>query len=89
VNKLTTEIIKNMIVEHVRDNEDIIAKEFIPEEDMTDAMNAKNWKRMSKRKENENWIREFDCKPYDDQLRAIVFSDFSDTRIVNMVVQGE
>jgi len=53
------------------------------------AKNPKNWKRMSKRTEGNNIVREFDCKPYDDQLRAIVIENKTTNVVTKVIVQGE
>lgn len=33
--------------------------------------------------------RAFDCTPFDDQIRAYVYTDANDTQILRVVVQGE
>jgi hypothetical protein len=56
--------------------------------------NPKNWKRIIKRKPNNieskqgiTCVREFDCLPFDDQLRAIITSD--EQRIISVIIEGQ
>lgn len=57
-----------------------------------------NWKRRGKAKTQYQTHqdvpvgsveRSFDCAPFDDQLRAYVYTDSADTKIIRIVVQGE
>lgn len=81
--KLTTEIIKRVIVEIVNANPGGVAGCFCDEKGnrLTDpkldyeAKFVDNWKRHSKEKVTKTkWRRIFDCAPYEDQLRCYVES---------------
>lgn len=89
MNKLTTETIRSKIADYVKENEDKISVLFVNTVDVEPAKQAKNWKRMTKRREGPTWVREFDCKPYDDQLRAIVVSNHSDVVVEELYLRGE
>jgi len=90
--KYSTETIKPMIVKWCKDNMWIVRGQFspmLPEKDAQVCLLEKNWKRMSKEKDGETITRGFDCKPFDDQLRAYVVTDKNDSRILSIIVQGE
>jgi hypothetical protein len=81
--KLTTEIIKRVIVEIVNANPGGVAGCFGDDQGkkITDpkfdyeAKFVDNWKRHSKEKLTKTkWLRIFDCAPYEDQLRCYVES---------------
>jgi len=62
----------------------------------TESVKISNWKRTSKsRVEHDTNAplgsieRTFDCKPFDDQLRAYVYTDSKDEIILSIIVQGE
>jgi hypothetical protein len=80
---------KELIVDFCKKNPDHIRKQFVDEEvDIISCQSVSNWKRMSKEKdEGGNVVRGFDCKPYDDQLRAYVTT--KDDVVIELVVQGE
>lgn len=72
---------------------DRISKLFDPPLQLNDTNKIipKNWKRISKETVVNNGIKSttrcFDCKPFDDQLRAYVESD--DNRIISITIEGE
>lgn len=94
--KIDTEHCKESIVKFVLDNPGYVARQFVPEEDETPAQKVSNWKRMSKRLVSpfeskvypgSKYVREFDCVPYDDQLRARVYDDGG--KILGVVIESE
>jgi|LauGreDrversion4_2_1035121.scaffolds.fasta_scaffold643891_1 hypothetical protein len=94
--KIDTNQCKEAIVKFIQDNPGHVAKQFVPEEDEGPSQKISNWKRMNKRlvspfesKEypGSKYIREFDCVPYDDQLRARVYDDGS--KILHVVIESE
>lgn len=89
MSKLTTDTIRHKIADYVEKNEDKVSVLFVSSIDVEPAKQPKNWKRMSKRREGTTWVREFDCKPYDDQLRAIVTTNHSDVVVEEIYISGE
>lgn len=94
MSKLKSADLKELIVEHVRKNEKQLSNEFVPPESMGPAMIAKNWKRFEKCRggwsgNGREWQRGFDCTPYDDQLRAYVTTNETDTEVISVEVLGE
>jgi hypothetical protein len=93
--KITTELCKELIVEFVKNNKDSIVNEFHPPLNPDDLLEkagkVKHWKRILKRKDKESLTveRGFDCTPFDDQLRAYVITDITDTKVLRVSVQGE
>jgi len=103
--KVTTKFLKEFIVSNLKDNiDEIIRTEFCDLEEGDDkeirdaALDERSWKRFSKRKETHPLIiryeigeihREFDCRPLDDQLRALIITDPSDSKILSITVGGE
>lgn len=91
--KLTSEAIKLLIVSHAKENQDLIIFQFCEGnsvEIIDSATKAKNWKRIIKRvTESGNIQRVFDCLPLDDQLRAYVTSNSTDTEILKIEIIGE
>lgn len=97
--KINTEICKQVIVEIVNANPGCISHQFLDENDQPPAdplfegpaSLTKNWKRMSKNKSDnsDEWERIFDCGPYDDQLRAYVYTNRTDTIITHIMIVGE
>jgi len=99
--KLTTAQAKQLIVEFVKNNLDYVAAQFVLEPGQTPstkeellqmASNVKDWKRRGKRfgfiRAN-TWCRDFDCTPFDDQLRAYVTTDAKDEVVLSIDVCGE
>lgn len=90
---VTTEACRKAIVEECRRCEPVLRAQFVPSltpEQWKDALNPKNWKRESKRKGDSGegtWVREFDCRPFDGQLRATVQS--TDEHIYRIIVAAE
>lgn len=77
--KITTELCKEEIVKFIQKNPGCVASQFFPPEDEKPSLNISNWKRINKRRASlheqnsgARFVREFDCLPYDDQLRAVV-----------------
>lgn len=94
--KIDTAQCKEAIVKFIQDNPGHVARQFVPEEDEGPSQKVSNWKRMSKRSVpphesreylGSKYVREFDCVPYDDQLRARVYDDGS--KILHVVVECE
>jgi hypothetical protein len=92
MNKQSSDKLKEEITKYCRKNEIYVRKEFDPPltySQFEKTMVIKNWKRMSKCKVEGNIERCFDCFPFDDQLRATVITDSTDTNILSLTVQGE
>jgi len=92
--KLTTAICKEEIVKYVKRNPGQVFNQFEDEKlSLTEfelpATLVKNWKRTDKSKDGNKVIRAFNCEPYDDQLRAYVYSNSNDTVILDVEVVGE
>jgi hypothetical protein len=90
--KLATKDCVTAIVDYVNQNPGHVYRQFVGEPRTVEeferaARKVSNWKRMSKEKMGDIIVREFNCRPYDDQLRAIV--EERDGKIVSVVVQGE
>ena len=87
---VSTDDCKKAIVAHCVENAEKLKKEFSPPLDnagFQPALNPKNWKREAKYSSGMEIIRDFDCRPFDDQLRAYVYS--TNDEILRVVVQGE
>jgi hypothetical protein len=98
---VTTVDCKKAITDWVKSHPGHVSRQFDPPESEADAQLERNWKRMWKRRCDKRdiwanselnlkagmWERGFDCRPYDDQLRAYTYDDGE--RIVCVVVQGE
>lgn len=94
--KIDSEACKIAIVEYIRAHPGCVFEQFVME-DMPDPLDAarfeapalekKNWKRESKEKFRDFWVRGYDCRPYDSQLRAYVRA--TDTEIQNIEIVGE
>lgn len=96
---ITSNDCKKAIVNWIKSHPGHVSKQFDPPEQEISAQDEKNWKRMYRRKCTHvdtmvnpilklgMWERAFDCKPYDDQLRAYTYDD--ENKIVYIVVQGE
>jgi hypothetical protein len=82
---------KKAIVTWIKANPGHVARQFYQPGDVKsfehDATLEKNWKRETKEKDGNLTVREFDCRPYDDQLRATVWDDGN--KIVRLVISGE
>lgn len=87
--KITSEACKLLITEWCRNNSDYISNQFIPPENPSESFLEKNWKRIYKTKIKEGIERGFDCKPYNDQLRAIIITNSKDENVISLVIQGE
>lgn len=89
--KITTQHCKEAIVKFILDNPGYVSDQFDPPESEEPAKLVSNWKRYNKiieyRKGKAITVRSFDCKPYDDQLRATVYAD--EDQILDVYVQGE
>lgn len=87
--KIGTDECKKFIADLVLANPGLVAKEFSPADPQAEQMASvpKNWSRTSKSKDGKLSVREFDCKPLDDQLRAYVYDD--GTKIVKVEIDGE
>lgn len=57
------------------------------EEDLKNMTNPKVWKRITKTTTGDVVERTFDCRPYEDQLRAVVQEKAG--VIISVVIQGE
>ena len=72
---ITTAQCKEQISKWCQQNEDFVCNEFSPKLTHSQFLlstKEANWKRMSKTKNGNEIERVFDCKPFDDQLRAYV-----------------
>jgi len=90
--KITTAICKTAIAQYCRENPEEVSRQFVSpltEDEQGQAAAERNWARIAKRNTADGVEREFDCRPFDDQLRAIVLTDTTDTSIISVVVQGE
>lgn len=96
--KITTQICKFAITRKCQEKVDFIKKEFEPEltdEEVKVTFDDNNWRRLSKSKDSymipgRTIIeRLFDCRPFDDQLRAYVYTDESDQHILTIDIHGE
>ena len=85
--KVTTAECKQAIVAFVKANPGLISQQFVDPIDESPAQDVKNWKRMYKEREDGFNQRAFDCRPYDDQLRAYTRDDGD--KITSVIVQGE
>lgn len=56
-------------------------------EDLKNITNPKVWKRITKTTDGDVIERTFDCRPYEDQLRAVVQEKAG--VIISVVIQGE
>jgi len=66
---------KELIVKWCQKNEDFICEQFSPRLTHSQFLlstKEANWKRIIKTKDGNDIERVFDCKPFDDQLRAYV-----------------
>ena len=85
------------IVQWCAANRSTLDREFVQpltDQEWQAACAPKSWKRMSKGKTHwsdhvQGIERCFDCRPFDDQLRADVVTDPTDTTILTLTVQGE
>jgi len=55
--------------------------------DLKNITNPRTWKRITKYSDGDTIERTFDCKPYEDQLRAVVKEKAG--VITSVVIQGE
>jgi hypothetical protein len=87
--KIGTDECKQFIVDLILANPGLVAKEFSPVDAGAEQLATipKNWSRTSKGKVGTRSLREFDCKPLDDQLRASIWDD--GTKIIQVEIQGE
>lgn len=89
IGKIGTDECKKLIVDLIKVNPGMVAKEFTgdgKQEEMLASI-EKNWVRTGKRKDGKNNVRDFDCKPLDDQLRAYVTDN--GTNVIRVEIQGE
>lgn len=88
--KISTQQCKEAIIQFVLDNPGHVSKQFIPMENEEPAKKISNWKRISKTigKHNDKvvCVREFDCAPYDDQLRATTWDNGE--QILDILIEG-
>jgi hypothetical protein len=94
--RMGTEVLRGLIPSWVSDSEvERIRKEFDPEmpfQELKDIMTkSSNWKRIQKFQNDKNSPIErlFDCKPLDDQLRLLVYTDATDTKVIKIRFQTE
>lgn len=62
-------------------------EETATEEDLKNMTNPRVWKRIEKTKFGDTIERTFDCRPFGDQLRAVVQERAG--AIISVVIQGE
>lgn len=94
--RMGTEALRGLIPSWVSDSEvERIRKEFDPEmsfQELKDIMTkSSNWKRIQKFQNDKNSPIErlFDCKPLDDQLRLLVYTNATDTKVIKIRFQTE
>ena len=87
--KITSDRCKSLIAEWCQKHPDHIINQFTTSINPTLAFSEKNWKRIYKIKVRDGIEICFDCKPYDDQLRAIIVTDLKDENVTTLIVQGE
>ena len=92
--KVTTKICKEEIVKKCRLMLEKIKHEFEPtltDEEVEKTLDVNNWKRDYKEKcsYKEGYEILFDCRPFDSQLRAYVYTDETDSIIREIEVVGE
>lgn len=96
MSNITTQICKDSIVAHLLSTPGSIQSQFTEQIDESLAHKPSNWKRIIKRKVDpyeaqvfpgSTHVREFDCVPFDDQLRAVVIDDGN--RILHISVSDE
>lgn len=91
--KYSTDILKIAIAAFCSMHLDSIQNEFdeqLTRDQLESMCLVKNWKRMSKSKNKDGTIeRGFNCKPFEDQLRAYVKTTNNDDKILAIIVQGE
>jgi hypothetical protein len=96
MSNINTDLCKRAIVNLILNSDNIVAKQFgftskhqvEIDEFEADAMKVKNWKRFEKVSEQNGLVRRgFDCKPYDDQLRAYTWDNGTD--ILRVEIVGE
>ncbi|OPZ36144.1 MAG: hypothetical protein BWY99_02077 [Synergistetes bacterium ADurb.BinA166] len=89
--KMTTDILRVKVAAKAVEDLGRIQSFFHPESVPVEALaSPRNWSRLSKeRSEDGNWLRVFDCRPLDDQLRAYVFTDVSDGNLLSITFEGE
>ena len=82
---------KYTILERIKD-------EFEPrleDQEAKETLYAVNWTQQYRQKtiysstNPDGFVRLFDCKPFNDQLRAYVYSDPTDTHILKVEIVGE
>jgi hypothetical protein len=84
---MTTNDCKLAIIAAVKADPEHVQRQFTERVDISPALIEGNWKRLSKVNLASGIVRrEFDCKPYDDQLRAIVIESNGK---LSVVIQGE
>jgi hypothetical protein len=85
-----TEECKQAIIDYCQAHKQEICVQFDPpldDKQFAQTLLVKSWKRFSKTEDGGIIERAFDCRPFDDQLRAYVRA--SKTAIYSVVVQGE
>lgn len=103
--KLTSALLKQRIVDDAIAQIDMIVRQFCGPDDTRDNIlkavrSTKNWKRIEKEKlpsgvaAYHGYVtgtvrRIFDCNPLDDQLRAYVYTDATDTQVLEIRISAE
>lgn len=90
--KITTADCKSAIAEWCKAHAEHVSRQFVDpltSDEQALAEKASNWARIEKSRTKDGIQREFDCRPFDDQLRAIVLTNHDDTKIISLVIQGE
>lgn len=96
--KVTTTECKEAIVTYCCTDEfkTLCETEFVPAVDPSPAQKAKNWKREAKlnaagvgsfMEGKASVLREFDCRPYDSQLRAYVWEQGGKIKLVQVCAE--
>jgi hypothetical protein len=96
--KLNAQVCKIAIVKKAANIFETIKSEFEPrltDQEVQKTVFANNWRQQYRQKDKysttnpDGFERLFDCTPFDDQLRAYVYSDPTDTHILEVEIIGE
>lgn len=85
---------KKAILSYVKSNKKKLAKTFVPRQDeefLDKALVDKNWVREEKSRLNYDYeiVHVFDCRPYNGELKAYVYTTPDEFIIENVVIQTE
>jgi hypothetical protein len=95
VNPISEDVMKELLVDFVKNNEQHVREEFCDtdEIDLSGALDHDNWSNMldGPQKHMQEGLVEwcFDCEPFDDQLRGYVVTDTEVLNVYRVFVVGE